>query len=109
MITSILQMVVIVATILLTLIQLAEHPGDGEAKKREVTDKFKTLLAMLPLPGWLKAILGVDALVGVLIDLAVWAMNRSGRFQHGTIDDVNVQLTPLESGGIGLKVEVPFG
>jgi hypothetical protein len=72
-----------------------------------VIAKAKEVLAGLPAPGWAKALFGNDVVLGMLVDLLVATLNRTGKFFHGNPPDLAIRLTPLP-GGAAVEAGVKF-
>jgi hypothetical protein len=72
--------VIKVIAVIFAVVQMVERPGDGQAKKQEAVDAIQALLLLLPVPLWVKAIFGIDAIIALLVDLAVKLLNKSGWF-----------------------------
>lgn len=89
---SILKTVASVVAMLIALVQVVEVPGHGEEKKGLVVDAFKQVLLELTLPKWLAAIFSSDKIVGILVDLIVWACNKIELF--GGDDEIVVNPQP---------------
>jgi hypothetical protein len=80
--TSILQITMSIIITLQSLIGLVEHEGNGAEKKAQVIAQFKLWLAAAPIPPWIKFLVLSDMMIGAMVDLAVWALNKSGKFLH---------------------------
>jgi hypothetical protein len=97
---GIIDLVVAALGLIASVIVAVESPGGGAEKRALVVAKAKQLLNDLPLPGWAKFLFGQDALIGILVDLLVGALNKSGTFVHGEPTPAPA-LSPLAMGGNG--------
>ena len=92
MILTILNLMQAIVGLLIGLAILAEQSGaDGKTKRQEVIDGLQALLVAANLPGWAKALISMDALVGILIDVAVRRLNEAGIF---TRKDITAPVDP---------------
>ena len=92
MVLTILNLMQAIVGLLIGLAILAEQSGaDGKTKRQEVIDALQALLTAANLPGWAKALISMDALVGVLIDVAVRRLNEAGIF---TRKDITAPVDP---------------
>lgn len=93
MISNILNIVAQVIAILTALVLAVERPGEGEQKKTEVVTAIKEVLLVAPIPAWARAIFTIDAVVGVIVDLLVATLNKTGWFKPA-----EAELAPSPSG-----------
>ena len=80
-IINVLNLMQAIVGLLIGLAMLAEQSGvDGKTKRQEVIDGLQALLVAANLPGWAKALISMDALIGVLVDTVVKRLNEEGIF-----------------------------
>jgi hypothetical protein len=95
MFLSLLRAVQYILVFLLALIQLAEQPDvAGPDKRQEVLKNFSNLLPYIPMPEWLRALIGTPSIAGILIDLLVSLLNRMGWFEIGSVPPVDPTPAP---------------
>lgn len=82
MVSKLIEYVQQALAVLLAAVQAVEQPGSGAEKKAAAMAAAKVLIAALPIPAWLKTVLGLDAILSVLIDLIVATLNKAGWFEH---------------------------
>jgi hypothetical protein len=97
MITSILQIVAIVVALLMALVQAVEFPGNGAEKQAQVVGEFKLLVQQLTIPAWAKLLFSHDAVARTLVNLMVWAANRSGWIKSRDDTPVNPPAPGIET------------
>jgi len=93
MISNILNIVAQVIAVLTALVLAVERPGEGAQKKAEVIAAIKAALIAAPIPAWAKTIFTIDAVVGVIVDLLVATLNKTG-----WIKPAEAELAPSPAG-----------
>ena len=78
MISNILNIVSQIIAVLTALVLAVERPSEGAQKKAEVIAALKLALAVLPIPAWAKLIFMNDTVLGVIVDLVVSTLNKTG-------------------------------
>lgn len=80
MISRIIEIAAQVVGVLASLVYAVERPGEGAAKKAEVIAAAQAIILALPLPGWVKVLFANATVLGVIVDLLVSVLNRTGWF-----------------------------
>ena len=90
MISNILNIVAQVIAVLTALVLAVERPGEGADKKAEVIAAVKAALIAAPIPAWAKTIFSMDAILGLIVDLLVSTLNKTGWFNTAeTVDSTS--------------------
>ena len=78
MISNIILVVSQIVGIIASIVMAVERPGDGEAKKAEVIAAVAAILAELDVPDWVKTVFGNSVVLGVVINVLVNTLNKTG-------------------------------
>lgn len=91
---NIFRVVTEVIAIIISLVNIVERPGDGEAKRQEVIDLFfEKGKEHLSLPQWASDLFLRRTFIGWLVDVIVWAANTHGPFARGSGEEQAIGTT----------------
>jgi len=80
---KILDIISKVIAVVFIIVVAVQTPTSGAEKKAEAITAIKGIISSLDIPGWAKEVFSLDAVLGIIVDLAVKTLKSTGLFNSG--------------------------